>query len=451
MALITYPLNNIDYTAEDAELFHCTRNSGVYATDSFNISVSGFDNTVTIGKGIAWIKNGEFSGKVAASKSTTNIDMGVSDSAFPRIDVIAIQFDASTNQTAIIKKTGVASSKPVEPTMVRTESVYELFLCKIYRKAGAVSITWGDVTDLRMNQEYCGLMADSVTHIDTTAIEAQISQIIEHTEDSIRSVVLEELEIAKESGDFRGEKGDRGEKGEKGDSTTLAELGIIATAKELNFMTGAVSNIQLQLNGKASRGEIPSLSGYATESYVQQKILEAELGEEIDLSDYATKQQLDSGLADIGKTAREYTDLQTEATVNAAKLYADHIGGATKQYADEVGEDAKRYTDQEIKGLDSVYSMGMVREFDSGDIYVKTYTTNGTLSKIYTVLIVNQTGGAYSFVADYKHFGQGVANRMAYYIGGSNETIWVYRDGNSVIFDLGSGATSNIKRVCGYY
>ena len=35
MAIITYPLNNIEYTAEDAELYHATRTSGVFANDDF--------------------------------------------------------------------------------------------------------------------------------------------------------------------------------------------------------------------------------------------------------------------------------------------------------------------------------------------------------------------------------------------------------------------------------
>ena len=44
--MITYPLNNIDYTAEDAELFHCTRTSGIWATNDFPISVTGRDNNI---------------------------------------------------------------------------------------------------------------------------------------------------------------------------------------------------------------------------------------------------------------------------------------------------------------------------------------------------------------------------------------------------------------------
>lgn len=179
MALVTYPLNNIEYSAEDAELFHVTRTSGIYANDSFNYSVSGADNTVVIGTGIGWIKNSEFSGKVIALKEATSLEMGLPDSVYPRIDAIVIQFDANMNATNIIVKNGTASSEPIPPEVSRDETVYELHLYHVRREAGSLYITAGNITDLRLNSSYCGLMADSVTKIDTDAIEKQIEELIE--------------------------------------------------------------------------------------------------------------------------------------------------------------------------------------------------------------------------------------------------------------------------------
>ena len=179
MALVTYPLNNIEYSAEDAELFHVTRTSGIYANDSFNYSVSGADNTVVIGTGIGWIKNSEFSGKVVAQKEPISLNMGLPDPVYPSIDAIVIQFDANKNETNIVVKKGVAATSPVAPSVVRTESVYELHLYHVRREAGSLYITAGNITDLRLNSSYCGLMADSVTKIDTAAIEKQIEELIE--------------------------------------------------------------------------------------------------------------------------------------------------------------------------------------------------------------------------------------------------------------------------------
>ena len=188
MAFITYPLNNIDYTAEDAELFHCTRTSGIWAEDSFPISVTGADNNVTIGTGIAWINNKEFSGKVAALKSAEVLDLGIADGTYPRIDVIAIQFNTNNNETDVVIKKGTPATNPVRPSIVRTGAIYELYLASVYRPAGATAITASNVTDLRMDETVCGLMADSVTKVDMTAIEAQVRAFINNLQSEIDSI-----------------------------------------------------------------------------------------------------------------------------------------------------------------------------------------------------------------------------------------------------------------------
>lgn len=166
--MVTYPLNNIQYTAEDAELYNSTRTSGVFADDSFNYSVTGADNTIVIGTGIAWIKNREFSGKVVAQKEALSLNLGLSNANYPRIDAVVIQFNANSNSTKIIVKKGTASSSPSAPAVVRTESVYELHLYHVRRNAGELSVSPSSITDLRGNDEYCGIMTDGVTKIDKT-------------------------------------------------------------------------------------------------------------------------------------------------------------------------------------------------------------------------------------------------------------------------------------------
>lgn len=171
MAIITYPLNNIEYTAEDAELYHATRTSGVFANDDFSITVSGSGNVVTIGEGIGWIRNSKFSGKVVANKAEMSLDLGLPHATYPRIDAVVLQFDANSNASAIIVKNGVAQTNPQPPEVVRTESIYELHLYHVYRPAGASSVVTYNVTDLRANAAYCGLMADDVTVLNDAYIQ----------------------------------------------------------------------------------------------------------------------------------------------------------------------------------------------------------------------------------------------------------------------------------------
>ena len=166
MSMVTYPLNNIDYTAEDAELYLCTRESGVHDGSDFSIEI--VNNEVTVEPGIAWIKNSRFSGKVVALKEAKKLSLSVPDSAYNRIDAVVIQFDANTNRSDILIKEGIASSNPIAPDVVRTESIYELHTFHILRRPGSTSIGSDDITDLRNNYDYCGIMFDPISSIDNT-------------------------------------------------------------------------------------------------------------------------------------------------------------------------------------------------------------------------------------------------------------------------------------------
>lgn len=179
MTLITYPLDDTGYTADDAALFHCTRTTGIHAGDDFSMSVSGADNIINIKPGIAWMRVNRFKGLVSAMKQETDIDMGLPDPAYPRIDRIILQYDANKNDIQLIAKKGSPSSNPLPPERVMSDALYEIHLYEVRREAGAVSITAMNITDLRLDKDCCGLMADSVTEVDTAAINAQINSFLE--------------------------------------------------------------------------------------------------------------------------------------------------------------------------------------------------------------------------------------------------------------------------------
>lgn len=162
MAMVTYPLNNVQYSAEDAELYNAVRTSGVWSGAAFDADVTGNDTVVTIGEGLAWIANTKFSGKVVAQKEPKELDLGTADPSYNRFDVIAIQFDSIENKTDVIVKKGVASQNPEIPERSTTESLYELYLYSVLRTAGSSVISKSNIKDLRDNREYCGYMQDSI-------------------------------------------------------------------------------------------------------------------------------------------------------------------------------------------------------------------------------------------------------------------------------------------------
>lgn len=188
MTLTTYPLDNITYTADDAALFHATRTSGVYAQDSFTYSVTGADNKVTLGPGISWMRVSRFKGLVAALKVETAVEVGLPDAVYPRIDHIILQYNANSNAVETVIKSGTAASSPQHPERSMSEALYELHLLSIRREPGAVAISAADITDLRLDASWCGLMADSVTSIDTTGINAQFQTLLALIQDELAAL-----------------------------------------------------------------------------------------------------------------------------------------------------------------------------------------------------------------------------------------------------------------------
>ena len=176
MSGVIYPINDRKYTAEDVEIFNCTRTSGVFSVLDFDCSLSG--NVVTIGKGLGWLKNSDFSGKAVAFKDITNLTLDGADSTFDRYDVVAVRYDTTKKDPEIVVIKGEASESPVIPKRSTESYLYELFLYSILRKAGESTASFENVTDLRENKNYCGIMEDSVT----SAVAPVYETIVENTE-----------------------------------------------------------------------------------------------------------------------------------------------------------------------------------------------------------------------------------------------------------------------------
>ena len=93
MSVITYPLNETTYGAEDAAMYNFAISSGVATGDDFSCSVTGGDNIVTVSPGIGYINPNRFSGLVVGCREAQEIDLGLPDAVYQRIDVVALQFD----------------------------------------------------------------------------------------------------------------------------------------------------------------------------------------------------------------------------------------------------------------------------------------------------------------------------------------------------------------------
>lgn len=211
MAITAYPLNNIEYSAEDAMLMNLPISSGVYAgKDNFAISLSG-GFSATISAGLGFIRYDTARGFTFYMNAEESVSFDAPDTVLPRIDRVVLRWDENRNGVVLAVKKGSPSSTPVAVERETSSSVYELVLYDITIAANATGITAANVTDQRLNPDLCGLMANNITSIDTAAINAQITALIanQNTEiqNAVNTAVDEALQEAKESGDFNPVKG----------------------------------------------------------------------------------------------------------------------------------------------------------------------------------------------------------------------------------------------------
>ena len=184
MAISTFPLNGIEYSAADFSSFFCTRTSGVYAEDNFGITVTGSGLQATIGSGMAWMRLSPTSGISVKNDSDTVLTFEASDLTYPRYDVVALRFSLADSGTALTVVKGQASSAPHIPTPTRTQTVYELFLYAIRRRPGVSIIARSDINDLRYDESYCGLMSDGVKGIPTQVLHDQYYAMLEELQNA---------------------------------------------------------------------------------------------------------------------------------------------------------------------------------------------------------------------------------------------------------------------------
>ena len=192
MAIVTYPLNGILYNAENAETYLCTRTSGVYSSDdNFSIQADG-TMQVTVNPGLAWIKNGDFSGKSVVNTEPVILSFALADGVLNRKDRIVLRFDVGLNATEIIVKQGTPSSEAQPKPIERTGTVYELGLYVVNIPAGTVGINSSNITSTMLDESVCGIMRDGVTGIPTAQLQEQAESLMRMVESSLIEFQIKE-------------------------------------------------------------------------------------------------------------------------------------------------------------------------------------------------------------------------------------------------------------------
>ena len=158
------------YSAETfAEYFASFIGNGIFPNPSTNLQlVSSTAMSTILKSGTAWI-NGYF----YANTEDLILTHDVADGVLNRIDRVVVRLDFLNREIKAYIKKGIPASMPTAPSLQRDANMHELGIADVSINAGLTTILQSNITDLRMNDNYCGIVAGTVDQIDTTNLFAQ--------------------------------------------------------------------------------------------------------------------------------------------------------------------------------------------------------------------------------------------------------------------------------------
>lgn len=178
------------YLAEDyARYFASFIGNGIFPIPSTNLQViaDGTTMNLTLKQGKAWI-NGYF----YENTEDLTLSIDVADGVLNRIDRVVVRLDFINREIKTYVKKGTFASSPVAPTLQRNADMYELALADIRIDKGVTKLVQADITDLRNNNNFCGLVAGVVQQIDTTNLFAQFQSTFDIWFENIKDQLSED-------------------------------------------------------------------------------------------------------------------------------------------------------------------------------------------------------------------------------------------------------------------
>lgn len=168
-----------------AEYFASFIGNGVFPNPSTGLQVVANDDmTVTVKPGKAWIN-----GYILINDDDYILQLDPADGVLNRIDRVVARYDTTDREIRLQIKKGTPASSPVDPGLQRDADAYELGLADIYIGKGAISISQANITDLRFNNNYCGIVKGTVDQIDTTNLFAQYDDAFNTWFETVKDVL----------------------------------------------------------------------------------------------------------------------------------------------------------------------------------------------------------------------------------------------------------------------
>lgn len=152
-----------------AEYFATFIGNGIFATPSTNLQVNASSNfEIIVARGTAFINGYYYNNTDALS-----VSINPSDLTYSRITSVILELNLNNRNIVITTADGTPSPNPVAPTLVRNASIYQLCLAQITIPSKTVTINQSQITDTRLINNLCGVVASTVQELDTTTLYNQ--------------------------------------------------------------------------------------------------------------------------------------------------------------------------------------------------------------------------------------------------------------------------------------
>lgn len=154
---------------EFARLLASFLRNGVFSSEMCEVLATG-GMSATVGVGSALIE-GRY-GYISIPESVQFAAAGER----ARIDTVVLRRDLSTgvNNMVCAVVMGVEASSPVAPALTRDGTVWEIGLADVLIPANSTAVAQNNITDTRLKDDRCGLVAAILTDVDTTHLYDQI-------------------------------------------------------------------------------------------------------------------------------------------------------------------------------------------------------------------------------------------------------------------------------------
>lgn len=158
--------------------------NGIFGTGALTVMAGG-GMTVTVSTGSVLVQ-----GRVAhvTTQKTLAFD---SASSNPRFDRVVVRCDLSNAVRDLVLDVvkGIPAISPVAPALTRNESIWELCLATVRIVEGATSINQSMITDTRTDANLCGIVAATMTEVDTDRFYAQVQSDLESFRENEQSTM----------------------------------------------------------------------------------------------------------------------------------------------------------------------------------------------------------------------------------------------------------------------